>query len=160
MSSIQGFNAAEVEPSAGFEPLPAGEYRVCIVGSEMKATKSNTGQLINLELQVLDGPYQNRKIFERINWINPNPQAQQIGRGTLSAICRAVGILTPSDTTQLHNRPLRCKVKIKRDPEYGDKNEVTSYSPDKAGPSIVEQAATTTYTQAPGPQAWAAQINR
>jgi len=160
MSSLAGFNAAEVEPSSGFEPLPAGEYRVCIVESEIKPTKAGTGQLINLTLQVLDGQFQNRKIFERINWVNPNPQAQQIGRGTLSAICRAVGILTPADTAQLHNRPMRAKVKVVHDKEYGDKNEVTSYSQDKAGPSIVEQAAQTTYTQTPGPQSWAAQVNR
>lgn len=164
MSSLQGFNAAEVEPQVGYDPLPAGEYRVCIVNSEMRPTKAGTGTLINLELQVLDGPYQNRKVFDRINYSNPNPTAQKIGLGTLSAICRSVGILTPQDTTQLHNRPLRAKVKVVNDDQYGPKNEVSSYSADKAGPSIVEQAAAMTYQaaaqQAPGPQNWAAQVRQ
>lgn len=140
MASLDGgFNAQEVEPSQGFDVLPAGEYRVCVVGSEMKPTKKGDGQLLNLQLQVLDGQYQNRRIFERINWINPNPTAQQIGRGTLSAICRAVGVLTPNDTSELHNKPLRAKVKVKNDPQYGEQNEVVKYSQDKTGP-VTEQS--------------------
>lgn len=139
MASLDGFNAADVAPSEGFDVLPAGEYRVCIVSSELKPTKSGNGQLINLQLQVLDGQYQNRRIFERINWVNPNPQAQQIGRGTLSAICRSVGILTPGDTAELHNKPMRAKIKVKHSEQYGDQNEVVKYSPDKSGPVQTSQ---------------------
>lgn len=135
MSSLEGFDASQVEPNDGYDVLPAGEYRVCIVSAPLKPTKSGTGELINLELQVLDGQYQNRKIFDRINWKNQNPKAQEIGRARLSSICRAVGVLTPKDTSELLNRPLRCKVKIKRSEQYGDQNEVVKYLSDKAGPS-------------------------
>lgn len=138
MSSLEGFDASQVEPNDGYDVLPAGDYRVCITAAQLKPTKAATGELINLELQVLDGQFQNRKIFDRINWKNPNQMAQEIGRATLSSICRAVGVLTPKDTSELLNRPLRCKIKVRRTEQYGDQNEVVKYLPDKAGP--IQQA--------------------
>ena len=152
MASLDGFDASQVEPSEGFDTLPAGEYRVCIVASERKKTKSGNGELIEMTLQILDGQFQNRKIFERINFVNSNPTAQQIGRGTLSAICRAVGVMTPGDTSELHNRPMRAKVKIVKQEGYNDKNEVTKYSADKVGPA---QPAATEPTHPANASAWA-----
>lgn len=37
------------------------------------------------------------------------------------------------DTTQLHNKPLKVRVKIRIDAAYGDKNEVIAYEPAAAG---------------------------
>ena len=156
MASLSGFNAAEVTPSEGFDVLPAGEYRVCIVESSMVRTKKDDGDLIKLTLQVLDGQYQNRKIFEQLNWNNPSAAAQTIGRGTLSAICRAVGILTPTDTAELHNRPMRAKVKVGKDTGYGEKNEVVKYSPDKAGPQVSQPPSQQGHPT--GASAWAATV--
>lgn len=156
MASLDGFDASQVDPNEGFDVLPAGEYRACIVSSQRKKTKSGSGELIELELQVLDGQHQNRKVFERINFINPNPTAQQIGRGTLSAICRAVGIMQPGDTSELHNRPMRIKLKVTRQEGYNDKNEVVKYSPD--GPPA--QPAQQQQVQPATAGAWAQQVSQ
>lgn len=129
MGNLQGFNAANHEPSTGFDVLPAGTYRVAIVGSKTKPTRAGTGEYLELELQVLDGEYQNRKIWDRLNIRNPSEKAQAIGLGQLSALCRAVGVLTPQDSSELHNQPFQVSLKVKRDPEYGDKNEVAKYLP-------------------------------
>ena len=141
--NLSGFNAQNVEPG-GFDVLPAGEYDVCIVSSVVERTKAGTGKFLKLELQVLNGPFQNRKVFDRLNLWNPNQQAVTIAQGTLSAICRAVGVLTPQDSSDLHNKPLRCKVVVKKSDEYGESNEVKAYKPRNAGP--VQQPAA-----APGP---------
>jgi hypothetical protein len=122
-----GFDARAVEPNQGFDVLPAGEYDVAIVSSEVKATSDNNGKYLKLELQVLNGQFQNRKIWDNLNIWNQNAQAVQIAKGTLSAICRAVNVLTPQDSAELHNKPLRIKVAVKKDPEYGDKNVVKAY---------------------------------
>lgn len=127
MVTIDGFNANDYEPQ-DFDVLPAGEYMACIVDSEMKPTKKGDGQILNLTLQVMEGQYKNRKFWERINYLNPSAKAQKIGRGTLSAICRATGILSPSDTSELHNKPMKVKLKVKNDPQYGQSNEVSKYS--------------------------------
>ena len=124
------FNANEVEPTAGFEPLPAGDYVAAIVQSEMKATKAGDGQYLQLNWQVLEGEYKNRIVFDRLNLHNRNETAVKIAQGTLSAICRAVGVMTPQDSSQLHDIPCRVKVRLTRD-QNGDltNNEIVKYEP-------------------------------
>jgi hypothetical protein len=129
-----GFNANDVEPNEGFDLLPDGEYDAIIVASEIKKTTAGTGSYLSLELQVLNGKYQNRKIWDNLNILNPSEKAQQIARGTLSAICRAVNVLTPKDTAELHNKPLRISVKIEKSTGYNDKNVVKAYKPRQSGP--------------------------
>ena len=49
----------------------------------------------------------------------------QIAKAELSAICRAVGVLAPNDSTDLHDLPLVIHVKCKKWPDTGDiSNEV------------------------------------
>ena len=79
-----------------FEPVPAGKYLAAIVESEMKPTKSGNGHFLELTFEVGEGPYKGRKLWARLNLDNPNPQAVQIARGELSAICRAVSFAAPA----------------------------------------------------------------
>lgn len=130
-----GFDARTVEPNAGFDVLPAGEYDAVIVASEVKATSNGDGKYLKLELQILNGQFQNRKVWDQLNIWNLNAQAVQIAKGTLSAICRAIGVLTPNDSAELHNKPLRIKLAVKKDAEYGDKNVVKAYKPRQAAPT-------------------------
>lgn len=140
------FDANEVEPNAGFEVVPAGEYDAVIVASKVEPTKKGDGKMAVLELQILSGEYQNRKLFDRLNLWNPNEKAVQIARGTLSAICRAINVLQPKDTTQLHNKPLRVKVAVSDDPQYGKRNEVKGY---KTRGAAVATAPATEATKTP-----------
>ena len=128
------FDANKVEPKNTFEPLPAGDYDACIVASEMKQTKDEKGWYLELKLQILDGKYQNRTLFDRLNLVNSNEQARQIAEATLSAICRAIGVMTPNDSAELHNKPLKISVKVKNDPQYGPGNEVKAYKSRHVGP--------------------------
>lgn len=121
------FNANEVKPNT-FEPLPAGEYIAAIVSSEMKPTKKNDGEYAEFKFEILEGEYKGRTLFSRLNLKNPNEKAVQIARGELSAICHAVGVLTPRDTVDLHNIPMRIKVACKKNPENDQiNNEIKGY---------------------------------
>ena len=145
------FDANQVQPNS-FELLPAGEYEAIIVASSMDMTKDGTGKFLKLELQILNGEYQNKKLFDRLNLINPNDQAVQIARGTLSAICRAVGVMTPHESTELHNRPLRIKVGIREGKgEYNDQNVIKAYKPRLAGPGPAMTASVMPYPAQPDP---------
>lgn len=106
------FDANQVTPQAPFEVLPPDAYCVQIVRSEMRATKSGDGQYLELEMDVLDGPFLGRKLWDRLNLINRNPQATEIARRQLSAICHAIGVLEVSDSEQLHGRPFVAVVKV------------------------------------------------
>jgi hypothetical protein len=129
VANLDGFNAAEVEPDVGFPVIPAGDYEVVITNSEIKPTSKGDGKILKLTLQIVSGPEQNKKVFDQLNTQNPSEVAQKIGRAALSAICRAVNVLTPKDSAELHMKPLRAKIIVENDPQYGMKNKVKSYSP-------------------------------
>ena len=133
MATLQ-FNAATVEPSAPMEAIPAGTYPVMIVNSEMKPTKDGQGQYLELHLKIVDGPYINRMVFDRLNLVNRNATAVEIAQRTLSAICHAVGVLQVQDSQQLHNRPMLAKVAyVPANDRYGEKNEVKGYKAMQGG---------------------------
>jgi hypothetical protein len=137
---LHGFNAAEIEPAASYEPLPAGWYRAVITASEERVNKSQTGSYLQLTLEVIAGQHQGRKLIDRLNLNNPNQTAVEIAQRTLSGICRAVGVMTPRTSYDLHDKPLMVKVKVRAgDGDYGPSNEIVEYAPpEKAAPVGVQ----------------------
>lgn len=162
MANIGSFDATSVEPSEArdFTPLPAGEYRAMVVASELKATKAGNGHYLSLEIEVIEGEYANRKVFANLNLDNPNQQAVDIAQRDLSAICHAVGVLHVEDSEQLHDKPMRIKVKVT--PAKGDYpagNKITGYSKDDgaAAPAMASSAPAASAPAASGskPAPWA-----
>ena len=136
MATLNGFDATKVEPSCGYDPIPEGKYLAIIVGSEIKPTKSGTGHYLELTFQLADGEYKGRRIWVRLNLDNPNRQAVEIARAELSAICRAVGVMRPQDSSELHNLPLSIRVVCKTREGTGDiTNEIKGYERRGAAPS-------------------------
>jgi hypothetical protein len=128
MADLFGFNAANVEPSNDFEPIPAGTYVAVIESSEKKATRAGTGHYLELKIQIAEGQYKGRFIWDRLNLWNQNPTAVKIANQSLSAICRAVGIMTPGDSSELHNKPIAIVVKSRRREDNGElSSEVKGY---------------------------------
>jgi hypothetical protein len=136
------FDATTVEPSSGKDPIPAGKYVAAIVTSQMKPTKNGAGQYLECEYQILDGDHKGRKLWSRHNLQHPNAQTVQIARGELSAICRAIGIMTPKDSAELHNLPLTVTVKVKKREDNGElTNEISAWSRKDAAAGAPQQAA-------------------
>ena len=128
MAQLQ-FNAAAVEPTEEFKPVPAGDYNLLIEAVELKPTKAGTGSYLSLKLKVQDGQFAKRVIFDMITYTNPNPQAVEIGHRKLSGLCRAAGIVQLTGTEQLINRVVAAKVSIKEDKtgQYEPSNEIKIY---------------------------------
>ncbi|HOQ88261.1 MAG TPA: DUF669 domain-containing protein [Phycisphaerae bacterium] len=114
MVHLGNFDASQVEPTPSFDPIPAGKYLAMITASEMKPNKAGTGSYLELVVTILEGEYKDRQLWVRLNLDNPNELAVKIARAELSAICRAVGVLTPRDSVELHNLPLVIKVACKK----------------------------------------------
>lgn len=149
MASLAGFDATEVAPSKGFEPIPVGDYVAMITDSEEKQNNKGTGSYVNLTIEIVDGEYKGRKLWELLNLNNPNAEAVNIARATLSAICRAVGVLKPRDTVDLHNIPMSIRVGMKKDSQTGEmKNRITSFK------SRVDASAIAPATATPGTAPW------
>lgn len=145
MAILQGFDANEVEPATDFEPIPAGKYLAVITDSEVKPNKSGTGSYLQLTFQVIEGEYKNRFLWARLNLDNPNATAVKIARAELSAICRAVGVMAPSDSVELHDLPLVISVKCKKRADTGEiTNEIKGYAKKEAAAGKPVQAAVDT----------------
>jgi hypothetical protein len=141
MADLAGFNANEVPPNEGFGLIPRGDYDAVIIDSEKKLTKNGKGHYLALTFQICSGEYQNRRLFENLNLWNESTEAVQIAKGNLSAICRAVGVPTPGDSSELHNKPLKISVAIKKEDE--ERNRIVGFKPRNAGPAAPTEAQKT-----------------
>lgn len=145
MANLNGFDANQVEPTASFDPIPAGKYLAAITESEMKPTKNGSGSYLQLTFTVLEGEHKGRVLWARLNLNNLNATAVKIARSELSAICHAVGVMQPRDSVDLHNLPLLITVKLKKREDTGElTNEIKGYEP---------KAATTASAPAQAPAA-------
>lgn len=150
MANLGGtFDASGVAPREEFKALDPGDYPVAIVASEIEDNQARTGSFLKLELEVVDGPAKGRKLFDRLNLNNPNAQAVEIAKATLSAICHAVGKLAIQDSTELHNKPMLAVVKKVPQKKQGVvvegsfSNEIATYKPiNAAGQSTAGNAPT------------------
>ena len=152
MANLGNFDASKVEPASTFEPVPAGKYLAVIAESEMKATRTGTGHYLELTFQIAEGQYKGRKLWARLNLDNPSPQAVQIARGELSAICRATGVMTPRDSAELHGIPLAVKVICRKRDDGEISNELKGFERREAAFSGVATMPGTP-PSAPAPQA-------
>jgi hypothetical protein len=127
MADLGGFDASQVKDSE-FEALPAGEYRAVISDSERKKTKDGESELLQVKLQIVDGPFKNRTVIDRFNLWNKNPEATKIAQQQFKKVCEALNIIKPADSSALHMKPLMIKLAVK---EYNgnNQNEVKGYKP-------------------------------
>jgi hypothetical protein len=107
------FETANVAPAQSRELLPAGKYNVQVVASEWKDT-SKGGQMLVLEVEIIDGPSQGRKMWDRLNLENANPKAVEIAEETLRDICLAQGKIGCDDSEELHFVPMTATIKVKQ----------------------------------------------
>jgi hypothetical protein len=129
MAQLDGmFDATSVQPAEAFSVIPAGKYKVMVVDSDMRPTKDGNGKYLWLELDVIDGEYQGRKLWDRLNIVNQNAQAVEIAQRALSALCHATGKLHVSDSADLHGIPVMATVRVRAAREqYDASNEIRGY---------------------------------
>ena len=138
MANLAGFDASQVPEQQEFSALPEGQYVVIATASEMKPTKSGTGQFLQFTFEVLDGPQKGRKLWARLNLVNPNQIAVDIAQRELGAICRAVGVIKPSDSAELHNKPMLITVAVEIDDRKRESNIIKKY--ESVGPGAAAAA--------------------
>ena len=138
----QEFSPADVpEDDRSFDPIPVGSYQLQVIDSKIDDTKSGTGQLLTLTLEVIDGPYAGRRIWDRLNIQNQNPDAQRIGQRSLADLCIMLEIMELDDTEELHFKPFVAKVTVAPDKsgQYGPQNRVR-YNGGKAATPPAQKA--------------------
>lgn len=148
------FNASTIEPMQprSFGPLPAGDYEMIIVKSDVKPTKAGTGHYLEMEMQVVSGEHSGRHHWERLNIDNPSKTAQDIAEAALASLCFAVGVTDMTDTVQLHDIPFVAHVEIDR--KEPDRNRIVGYASGSA-PAAKPAAPAPRPAAAPAPAAGA-----
>ena len=142
------FNTEGIENIEDFSPIPKGEYTAVIVNSEIKTAQSGKGQYLALEFEIIDGEYNNRKLFNNLNIRHTSEKAQAIAQRELATICRAVGRNTVNDSGELHMKPMTIKVAVTTRKDTGElQNEIKNYYPlqsvaNQAPPAIQNQNPT------------------
>lgn len=128
MADLTGYNAEDHEPLGDFEALPKGNYPGMAIESGMKPTKAGTGRYLQFVWQVVDGEFKGRQLWSRLNLENPNKVAVEIAQRELSSICRAVGVMRPKNSEEIHGKPIMLKVVVGKNKDTGElTNEVKGY---------------------------------
>lgn len=140
------FDPQTVEPAKEWEPVPPGLHPVLIRKAFMKPTKAGTGNYLQVEMDIVDGPAKGRKLIDRLNLDNPNKEAVTIAAKTLSALCRATEIIALSTDDQFVNQTTIALVKVDKE----NQNGITTYlTPQKAAEYTAKKASTPTIAGPP-----------
>jgi len=107
-------------PDNEFTPLPAGEYNLLIVDTDMKET-STGGQMLVVNMDVLDGPSKGRKLTDRLNLVNKNEKAQNIAYAALKSIFKAIGVDSTDNSDVMHGKRVTATVTVQEAKPYTDK---------------------------------------
>jgi hypothetical protein len=145
MADLRGFDANQVEPSTAFDPIPAGKYLAVITESTMEPNSAGNGSFLKLVFEIVEGEHKGRLVWERLNVNHPNETAVRIANAKLSAICRAVRVMAPQDSEQLHNLPLVIKVRCRKRKDIDEiTNEISGYEPREALSGVPQQSQSNT----------------
>jgi hypothetical protein len=96
MANISNLYNPEAEAQADFSAIPTGEYLAVIVDSDMKPTKKNDGQFLELVHEITAGEFKGRKVWANLNLDNPSVKAVE----------------NPTDSQQLHYKPMVIRVEF------------------------------------------------
>lgn len=129
------------EDDRSFDLIPSGWQPMQIVETDVQATKVGNGQMLVLTYEILEGPFTRRRIWGRINIVNSNAQAQEIGQRDLGSICKAIGLGPITDTKDLEFKPFQGRVGVEPGKDgYEAKNKVSAFKPYGQGSAPAPQA--------------------
>ncbi len=123
------YDASQGDGMEDRNALPAGEYPAQITKSEIRENNKKTGSYIWCEFQVIDGPAANRIFWGMYNLWHEKQNTVEIAQREFNSLCRAAGKLQVTDTNELHGLPLRVKLSVKNDEQFGASNTIKGYKP-------------------------------
>jgi len=122
------FDASAVAPQVTNGVLPAGTYLAHVTESDIRPLASGNGEGLKLTLEIIDGQYKGRRVWDNMNIQHTNETTQRIAQAQLSALCHAVNVIKLEDTSALHYKPVRVKVTVREaDGKYQESNNIKGY---------------------------------
>lgn len=112
IGDTSGVRDEDMNQKRSGKPIEPGWYRVALEKDEVKHAEWGTG--LNMELVILDGEFEGRKLFEFLCLEHRrSEEAQRIARVKLRELATAAGHKTPDnieDTDALMGRPVMAEV--------------------------------------------------
>lgn len=119
-------------PQSDFEALPTGPYNVVVQEADKQV--STTGKdMIKVRVQVTDGPYANRILFNYIVFSKDNPKAMRMTLERLAAfgVTREVIAASRPSIEQIADllvgRKAIARVDVQKSGEYAGRNEIKGF---------------------------------
>ena len=121
------FDATNVDPNEGFDPVPAGDYEVIMIKDERKPSEQKPGNFyVNCTYKIVSGPHAGRNLFDMLYLEYIKPETARNARARLSSICNATGIMKINAICELYNVPLIAKVVLEKY-KGDDKNKIKKF---------------------------------
>lgn len=147
MVDLGEFDFTDVPVRKGRDPIPAGEYRVAVIATERRPTKKGDGMYIEATVEILDGQFKGRRIWQKFHLWNNSERAVQISKELMASLMQAaVGHAKVKRTEDLYGVPVIAVVKtLMNDSTKDPINEIKSFkavrgaAPPKAAPKAEQQ---------------------
>ncbi len=109
--------------------IPKGRYTAIVSKAQWKNGRQPGARYVELEITLQGPSHAGRKVWDRLNLENPNPDAVSIARRSAAALCVAVGLGGFADPSELCDKMFEVNIGIEKDKtgQYPDKNRVASY---------------------------------
>lgn len=95
MTNNLGATFGQGEFKDEYQPLPVGQYKLAVTNTELAESGQNSKnpgtKYLKVEIEVQDGEYQGRKIFNRLNLFHPDDKVKKIAQVELEKIATAIG---------------------------------------------------------------------
>ena len=129
-----------------FEALPRGDYTAMITDSDIKETKAGNGLYVALTIEIIDGSYSGRKIWDNLNVKNPSVSAENIAMANLAQYFKSCGLNYErgADSGTLYNVPFKLHLDIdNKDPSRNrvmGSSRIGGAAPKPSAPTKIGQA--------------------
>ena len=119
-----------------FEQIKPGSYLIQASECQVKGTMDGTGEYLSVRFMIKDGPYEGRSVFHGFTLKNKNPQAAEIGQSQLKSflLCAGKKDLKLNSAAEIEGFTAVGHIKIKNDPNYGDKPVISYFKPVEDAP--------------------------
>jgi len=133
-----------------FDLIPSGKYTCRVRDAEIRENNKGTGEILSVQFEVSEGEYERHVLFDHLNILHENPQAEIIGLKRLDRLCQAAGIPEFTSADELLDQEVTLRVRLQQSDE--ERNIITRYIvADDAGEEPKREVAKPTPPPPPAP---------
>jgi hypothetical protein len=119
------------EQQAPMGPVPKGDYKMALVGSKQKTSKTNN-QYLELTFEIIAGDCKGRKVWDNLNLWHTNVDAQSFAKDRLAGLIYACGLPGINDTDELLHKEFVGSVDLDTSGDK-DRNTMAGFKRDMTG---------------------------